>query len=477
MEGLSEGYDAYVERLQSEFVSTSAAKNSGSQNAGGGHSSHPPHPSQSQLHQSRYGGYPPPSTSNPFAVKREMSPTVSDSSMRTTGSLSVEVSMQDQASPGPPSVTGPARLPSPGHNFSTDVNQMPDTPPRRRGHRRAQSEIAFRLPDDVAFERDLGMHSSEMPTLSDDAGEDLFSMYIDMEKINSFAGASAPAPGQKGEGGSTPAPPHHSRSLSVDGVLSNFNSGRVGVGGGSGSTSHIPSEQLRRATHRHSASMDGSSSFKSDFLSGDLDSAEAKKALATNKLADIALIDPKRAKRILANRQSAARSKERKMRYISELERKVQTLQTEATTLSAQLTMLQRDTTSLTTENSELKLRLQAMESQAQLRDALNDALRDEVQRLKIATGQMAAGNGQQMNPMYQMQQQHHLSPQQIQQFQQQQQNSQQQQNAQAQVHSEYGLPRGAFGSMPGMSGNLTGSFIKAEGSSIAVSQGATNSF
>lgn len=45
--------------------------------------------------------------------------------------------------------------------------------------------------------------------------------------------------------------------------------------------------------------------------------------------------------RILANRQSAARSKERKMRYISELERKVQGLQTEATTLSAQLTMLQ----------------------------------------------------------------------------------------------------------------------------------------
>jgi len=45
--------------------------------------------------------------------------------------------------------------------------------------------------------------------------------------------------------------------------------------------------------------------------------------------------------RILANRQSAARSKERKMRYIAELERKVQTLQSEATTLSAQLAMLQ----------------------------------------------------------------------------------------------------------------------------------------
>lgn len=45
--------------------------------------------------------------------------------------------------------------------------------------------------------------------------------------------------------------------------------------------------------------------------------------------------------RILANRQSAARSKERKMRYISELERKVQGLQTEATTLSAQLALLE----------------------------------------------------------------------------------------------------------------------------------------
>ena len=45
--------------------------------------------------------------------------------------------------------------------------------------------------------------------------------------------------------------------------------------------------------------------------------------------------------RILANRQSAARSKERKLRYISELEHKVQTLQNEATALSAQLTLLQ----------------------------------------------------------------------------------------------------------------------------------------
>nr|CAD1836804.1 unnamed protein product [Ananas comosus var. bracteatus] len=120
----------------------------------------------------------------------------------------------------------------------------------------------------------------------------------------------------------------------------------------------------------------------------------AKKAMAPGKLAELALIDPKRAKRILANRQSAARSKERKIRYTSELERKVQTLQTEATTLSAQVTLLQRDTTGLNAENRELKLRLQAMEEQAQLHDALNDALREEVQRLKCAAGQPPNMNG-----------------------------------------------------------------------------------
>jgi len=119
-----------------------------------------------------------------------------------------------------------------------------------------------------------------------------------------------------------------------------------------------------------------------------------KKAMGPDRLAELALLDPKRAKRILANRQSAARSKERKIRYTSELERKVHTLQSEATTLSAQVTMLQRDTTGLNTENKELKLRLQAMEQQAHLRDALNETLRDEVQRLKIATGQIPAANG-----------------------------------------------------------------------------------
>ncbi|XP_022867965.1 transcription factor RF2b-like, partial [Olea europaea var. sylvestris] len=108
-----------------------------------------------------------------------------------------------------------------------------------------------------------------------------------------------------------------------------------------------------------------------DFGSGEFSEVELKKIAADERLAEIASSDPKRAKRILANRQSAARSKERKVRYISELEHKVQTLQMEATMLSSQLTVLQKDHTELTVQNNELRFRLQSLQQQAQLRDGI----------------------------------------------------------------------------------------------------------
>lgn len=121
------------------------------------------------------------------------------------------------------------------------------------------------------------------------------------------------------------------------------------------------------------------------------------------------------------------------MRYIQELEHKVQVLQTEATTLSAQLTMLQRDSAGLATQNNELKIRLQAMEQQAQLRDALNEALTAEVQRLKLATGEITDGRmpkslQQQMNSQMLQLQQLQIQQQQQQQAPQSQQQGQQQQ-------------------------------------------------
>ncbi|KAI3704991.1 hypothetical protein L1987_75221 [Smallanthus sonchifolius] len=196
----------------------------------------------------------------------------------------------------------------------------------------------FRLPDDL----DLASDPYDAPSGSfEELGseEDLFCTYMDIEKLGSNLN---------------------------DG--SNLDNGRINNAGGGIGPSEDSSGDGSRPRHRHSNSVDSSS-----FLN---ESIEAKKAMTPEKLAELWNLDPKRAKRygwsgqrILANRQSAARSKERKARYMSELERKVQTLQTEATTLSAQLTLFQRDTTGLSSENTELKLRLQAMEQQAHLRD------------------------------------------------------------------------------------------------------------
>ncbi|KAL8520345.1 hypothetical protein ACS0TY_011043 [Phlomoides rotata] len=224
------------------------------------------------------------------------------------------------------------------------------TPPAMRlsHHRRAHSEVNFRLPEDL----DLASDPFDAPAGSfEEMGseDDLFSTFMDIEKLSGS-----------------------------DSAFDGWSGGAATEEGGDG----VP-----RPRHRHSNSVDSSSLLFNEA------SIEAKKAMAPEKLAELWTLDPKRAKRILANRQSAARSKERKARYMSELERKVQTLQTEATTLSAQLSMFQRDTSGLSNENTELKLRFQAMEQQAQLRDALNEALKQEVERLRIATGEISTSS------------------------------------------------------------------------------------
>ncbi|WOL02322.1 hypothetical protein Cni_G11041 [Canna indica] len=248
-------------------------------------------------------------------------------------------------------------------------------------HRRAQSDTFIRLPDDFLFDSDPDF---EIPDID-------FSPLSD-DNFSGDGGAAVAEPARKepvvpkaAEGRPVPGP--HLRSLSVDAAFFEGLTFHGAADGGAGAES--------KRHHRRSGSVDGAISP----LEGESELSDfSKKVMPADKLADLALIDPKRAKRILANRQSAARSKERKIRYTSELERKVQTLQTEATSLSAQLTLLQRDTTGLTAENRELKLRLQAMEQEAKLREALNETLREEVQRLKQATGQLPRMNGNPFN-------------------------------------------------------------------------------
>eukprot|EP00252_Welwitschia_mirabilis_P006851 TRINITY_DN1775_c0_g1_i1.p1 TRINITY_DN1775_c0_g1~~TRINITY_DN1775_c0_g1_i1.p1 ORF type:complete len:505 (+),score=88.61 TRINITY_DN1775_c0_g1_i1:371-1885(+) len=379
-------------------------------------------------------------------------------------------------------------------------------------HRRAHSEI------NVSVKKEAGEWDCEGDYNMDaggasGVGDDLISMYIDLEKfsnLNSSNNQSSVAEGS-GENGrknldenededseknsvkekdgdsgddaesesnekkdglkrSLPADrvssgySHHIRSTSMDSVLSSFS-----VGSAENDKAALPSPSpVRNVKHSHSNSIDGSVNFKIEFGNGEFSAPELNKIMSNEKLAEIAMTDPKRAKRILANRQSAARSKERKMRYISELERKVQTLQTEATTLSAQLTLLQRDSMGLTNENHELKLRLQAMEQQAQLRDALNEALSEEVQRLKLATGQTLPMNSH----LFQLQQQNsHVTVQQMQQRQQQQTTNPQQSGGPQTKQNE--VLKKSFGNFSGSLGSL----MKSESSGIPASQGSQCSF
>ncbi|KAL7176850.1 hypothetical protein ACSBR2_030231 [Camellia fascicularis] len=216
-------------------------------------------------------------------------------------------------------------IPMDSSHFSHDISRMPDNPPKNKGHRRAHSEI-LTLPDDISFDSDLGVVGGlDGPSLSDETEEDLLSMYLDMDKFNSSSATSAFQVGEPSSAAAAQTPA--SATSPTENVAPSFS-------------------ERPRVRHQHSQSMDGSTTIKPEMLmsgSEEASAADSKKSMSAAKLAELALIDPKRAKRIWANRQSAARSKERKMRYIAELERKVQTLQTEATSLSAQLTLLQVD--------------------------------------------------------------------------------------------------------------------------------------
>lgn len=162
----------------------------------------------------------------------------------------------------------------------------------------------------------------------------------------------------------------HFRSLSMDSALENLNFGDE--------SPKLPASIGNRVGQLSpsNSGFESSSKLNFDFGNAEFSESEMKKIMADERLAEIATSDPKRVKRyganalssltvilsrilslspsvilyhlfiyfccrILANRQSAARSKERKLRYISELELKVQTLQSEATTLSTQVNIMQ----------------------------------------------------------------------------------------------------------------------------------------
>ncbi|CAO2037870.1 unnamed protein product [Urochloa humidicola] len=116
---------------------------------------------------------------------------------------------------------------------------------------------------------------------------------------------------------------------------------------------------------------------------GDAEDGMAASSPAGTRAAADGVADPKRVKRILANRQSAQRSRVRKLQYISELERSVTSLQMEVSALSPRVAFLDHQRSLLTVGNSHLKQRIAALAQDKIFKDAHQEALKKEIERLR----------------------------------------------------------------------------------------------
>lgn len=174
-----------------------------------------------------------------------------------------------------------------------------------------------------------------------EAEDDLFAAYIDMEKLEERKGRKGKGRGKKKEKGN-----------------------------------NVKTETMKRERIR---------SRKKSQPANDAGMVEPRKAMVAEELAQLWIIDPKRAKRIMANRQSAARSKERKAQHIQHLEEKVKTLTSEVASLNTQIAIIQRETTHLAAERSELELQLMTMHQHIEISHAQSEELQLEVIRLKTA--------------------------------------------------------------------------------------------
>ncbi|KAK8709532.1 hypothetical protein V6N13_060547 [Hibiscus sabdariffa] len=223
------------------------------------------------------------------------------------------------------------------NRFSHDISRMLDDPPKKLGHRRAHSEIII-LPNDLNF--------SELGVMGATISESL----------------------------ATATPPTDPSAAASTG-------GGKGMWGEENVNTGVGSSMKPRARHQHSLSMDGSTSIKPEmFMPGSEEAwpAESKKAMSAAKLAELALVDPKRAKSspstpfltLLFKASSSFPEQE----YVANRINISLCSADSITDLMIHLTLPmvtheQRDSTGLTAENSELKLRLQTMEQQIYLQD------------------------------------------------------------------------------------------------------------
>ncbi|BAT94299.1 hypothetical protein LR48_Vigan02g204200 [Vigna angularis] len=109
----------------------------------------------------------------------------------------------------------------------------------------------------------------------------------------------------------------------------------------------------------------------------------ARRPMGPEELAELAMVDPKKAKRILANRESAAKSKERKKRYLIELQKNVELLEIKITNLFNNICLLQMGNRGRALHVKEVRVKLDIMREEDRIKDALSVVLNGEIQGLK----------------------------------------------------------------------------------------------
>ncbi|KAF7066716.1 hypothetical protein CFC21_072656 [Triticum aestivum] len=287
-------------------------------------------------------------------------------------------------------------------------------PPLRAGHQRSQSDVllAFSSQPNLRMPPPAPVNAESLVAANNSTLDGVLGAYMSTtglgavgssgpvgqerrDQLDSQAPAWSPVDSSENEAESADGSlPRHCRSLSADSLVGKFKFGPSGLEP-SNSNSNLPLPSpgpgaAGRLARSGSGSIGGAAAlFAKEFAnSKEFSEAEKKVIMDSEHLAQIVLTDPKRVRRILNNRLSAAKSKERKAKYIVELEGKVQVLQGETMNLSAQVKMIKKGQARLSIHNQEMRIRLQSLEEQARLKEALNEALNAEVERLNLVVAE-----------------------------------------------------------------------------------------
>ncbi|WVY97978.1 hypothetical protein V8G54_030129 [Vigna mungo] len=98
----------------------------------------------------------------------------------------------------------------------------------------------------------------------------------------------------------------------------------------------------------------------------------ARKPMGPEELAELAMVDPKKAKRIIANRESAAKSKERKKRYLIELQKNVELLGIQITKVFDNICMLEMANRGRAVHVKEHRVKLDVMREEDRIKDGMH---------------------------------------------------------------------------------------------------------